>query len=133
MSLFCFIILHAAGSRLEIRRIGTPVSLTKSAMMGDNNTIVATVISGADIHYQTVSDLITVNATGFVKAIKGGIAEVTISVDATDKYQANSTTVTVTVARLPDDDTPIDVPVFSQADVRALYNFGGDPSNLKYI
>ena len=124
-----------ANVTVTVNKLPTIITVepTMRLKMGDNNTIVATVISGADIHYQTVSDLITVNATGFVKAIKGGIAEVTISVDATDKYQANSTTVTVTVARLPDDDTPIEVSVFSQADVSALYNFGGDPSNLKYI
>ena len=120
---------------VTVNKLPTVITVepTMRLKMGDSETVVASVITGADIHYQTASDLITVDANGLVTALKGGIAELTVSADETDEYKANSTTVTVTVARLPDDKTPIELSVFSEADVSALYNFGGDPNNLKYI
>ena len=106
-----------------------PMSLS----VDENATIASTLNHDGPVHYEFDSTKLNVTENGLVMALAGGVHTITVIFDGNERYLENTSTVTVTVSRLPADykNEPINLTVFETSDIEFLIT-GYNHTNCEY-
>ncbi|WP_292884718.1 Ig-like domain-containing protein [Methanobrevibacter sp. UBA212] len=106
-----------------------PMSLS----VDENATINSTLDHNGSVHYEFDSTKLNVTEDGLVIALAGGVHTINVIFDGNEIYLENSSTVTVTVSRLPADyeNEPINLTVFETSNIEFLI-IGYDHTNSEY-
>ena len=97
----------------------TPMTLA----VGNNATINCTLNHDGKVRYEFDPTKLNVTDDGLVTALAGGVHTIDVIFDGNEKYLENSTTVSVTVSRLPTeyDGEPINLTVFGESDIENIF------------
>ena len=97
----------------------TPMTLA----VGNNATINSTLNHDGKVRYEFDPTKLNVTDDGLVTALAGGVHTIDVIFDGNEKYLKNSTTVSVTVSRLPTeyDGEPINLTVFGESDIENIF------------
>ena len=106
-----------------------PMSLS----VDENATINSTLNHDGKVRYEFDPTKLNVTEDGLVIALSGGVHTILVIFDGNEWYSENSSTVTVTVSRLPADyeDEPINLTVFETSNIEFLIT-GYDHTNSQY-
>ena len=106
-----------------------PMSLS----VDENATINSVLNHDGAVHYEFDSTKLNVTEDGLVIALAGGVHTIVVIFDGNERYLENSSTVTVTVSRLPADyeDEAINLTVFDTSNIEYLIT-GYDHTNSVY-